>query len=86
MNKVKRLIAAGASVTEAIRVALGRPVAQFAIEKNLNRAAFSSHINGSVRATNETITALMDEFGGTEKQWRRLLWKAGEPESVQRSA
>jgi plasmid maintenance system antidote protein VapI len=86
VNKVKKLIAAGASVAEAIRVALGRSVAQFAEEKKLNRAAFSAHINGSVRATDETIAALIEEFGGTEKEWRHMLWKAGEPNPAQKAA
>jgi plasmid maintenance system antidote protein VapI len=76
MEKVKKLVEAGAPIPEAIRVALGMPVSAFALRYGLPRSSVANHLNATVRATDETIAALVQELGGTSDEWRELLWLA----------
>lgn len=85
MEKVKKLIEAGMSIPAAIREALvqnGLTVSEFAERHGLNRAAASNHINGNVRPTDDTISALIKELDGTADDWRELLWLAAKPEKA----
>lgn len=81
MDKVKKLVHAGAEIPFAIKQALGMSVSDFADKHQLNRSSTASHINGNVRATDDTIAALIAELGGTEYEWRLLLWEAARPEA-----
>lgn len=83
MDKVKKLIEAGASVPGAIREALaqkGLSVLAFADQYELPYRAASGAINGGVRATDSMIDALVRELGGGAEEWRELLWLAAKPE------
>lgn len=82
MLKVKKLVEAGASPSMAIKESLGMPVSDFAAKYNLPRGSVSNHLNGSVRATDDTINALVAELGGTPDEWRELLWLASKPASL----
>jgi plasmid maintenance system antidote protein VapI len=86
MEKVKKLVDAGASIPLAIKAALeqsGFPtVAAFAEQYGLSRASVANHINGVVRAADDTIDALIAALGGTREEWRELLWLAGKPAEV----
>ena len=80
MDKVKKLIRAGASIPSAIRLALEPLTVQaFAEKHGRNRNSVSNEINGNVRATDATIDALIAELGGSADEWRELLWLAGKP-------
>lgn len=83
MRKVKKLIDAGASIPTAIKEALAQngydTIESFASAYRLPRPAFSNHINGNVRPSDETISALVAELGGTPDDWRELLWLAAKP-------
>jgi hypothetical protein len=79
MEKVKRMVEAGTSIPTAIKDALGMPVAMFARKHRLSRQAANSHINGTVRADELTIAALIEELGGQPDEWRELLWLAARP-------
>ncbi len=83
MEKVKKLVRAGASIPTAIKEALSQAgvpsVAAFAEKHDLVRASVANHINGTVRATDDTIAALVAELGGTPDEWRELLWMASKP-------
>lgn len=85
MEKVKKMVDAGTSIPAAIRQALtdaGLTVSQFAEKYELNRSAISNHINGNVRATPDTIAALVSELGGTPEDWAELLWIAAKPDKA----
>jgi len=79
MDKVKQLVQAGAEIPVAVKQALGMSISDFADKHQLNRSAATSHINGNVRPTEETISALIEELGGTDYEWRLLLWEAAKP-------
>jgi plasmid maintenance system antidote protein VapI len=86
MEKVKKLIEAGARVGVAIREALltdrNLTVAGLAEKYSLNEKAVSNAINGNVRATDGVLSALVAELGGTADSWRMLLWHAAKPEQA----
>jgi plasmid maintenance system antidote protein VapI len=82
MEKVNNLISAGSTISGAIKEALGKTVVQFADDHQLPRPAVSNAINGNVRASDAVVAALAKELGGTEDEWRELLWLAGKPGSA----
>lgn len=79
MDKVKELMAAGLSAPDAIKHALGMPLGKFAEKYGIPAASVSTHVNAIVRPTDATIAALVAELGGTENEWRELLWQAMKP-------
>lgn len=79
MHKVKELMAAGLSITDAIKHSLGMTLKEFADKYSLAPASVSNHLNAVVRPTDATIAALVAELGGTENEWRELLWQAMRP-------
>jgi transcriptional regulator with XRE-family HTH domain len=80
MDRVKKLIEAGLTIPAAIREAIGVPLSQFAEKAQVNTPDLSAAINGAKRPTERILFALISEFGGTEDEWRELLWLAGKPE------
>lgn len=82
MEKVKKLIEAGATIQGAIREAIGIPITQFAEKYNLPRSSVHNHITGHVKASDATVNALVAELGGTPDEWRMLLWEAARPVKV----
>lgn len=71
MDKVKALVAAGATLSEAVQSALGkRSYAQLALEHGLNRSNLISTLNGGRAPTAREIEALVAELGGTPDEWR----------------
>lgn len=83
MEKVKKLVEAGASIPAAIKEGLAQAgcptIADFAAKHGLVRASVANHINGTVRATDDTVAALVAELGGDPDDWRELLWLAAKP-------
>lgn len=82
MDKVKKLVRAGASIPTAIKESLGMSVVDFADKHDLPRAAVSNAINGNVRPSEPLVAALVAELGGTPDDWRLLLWEAARPEKL----
>lgn len=85
MEKVEKLIEAGARSGVAIREALADrqlTVATFADKYGLNEKAVSNAINGNVKPTDGFVAALVAELGGTASAWRMLLWQAAKPEQA----
>jgi plasmid maintenance system antidote protein VapI len=82
MDKVKALLKAGASASLAIREALGMNLTQFAERHGLRREAVTDQVNGVRRPTPEVIHALSTDLGGSEEEWRALLWVASKPDKV----
>jgi hypothetical protein len=82
MEKVKNLIAAGAGIPDAIKVALAIPVTVFCERHELNYQDTITAIQGGKRASAKMLAALIAELEGTEDEWRELLWLAGKPESA----
>lgn len=85
MDKVKEMVAVGVSIPTAIKEALGMSYVDFAKKHRLNPTTARLHLGGHVRATDGTIDALVKELGGSEDEWRMLLWEAARP-VVARSA
>jgi len=79
MDKVRRLIEAGASIPTAIKEALGASPAEIALKHGRARTNFSATINGKRAPSPGDIAALIAELGGTEMEWRELLHEAGRP-------
>ena len=79
MEKVKKMVRAGVSIPTAIKEAHGVPISEFAERHGLVRASVANHINGTVRPTDETIAALIEDLGGSADEWRELLWLASKP-------
>lgn len=74
MDKVKALVAAGASLANAVRDALGeRSIAQVAIDRGVSRQNLSSALTGSRLQTEREIDALIAELGGTRDEWKPLF-------------
>lgn len=86
MDKVKKLVEAGASIPMAIKDCLSLPVGEFADKYDIPRPTMSDAINGARRPTEQVVAALITELGGTEPEWRELLWLAGKPVSAAPSA
>jgi plasmid maintenance system antidote protein VapI len=82
MDKVKALLRAGVSVSAAIRAALGVTLVDFAEKHGLNRAMVTDQVNGARRPSGDLVTALIADLGGTDEEWRALLWIAGKPGRV----
>lgn len=82
MDKVKKLIDAGASIPTAIKESLGMTINAFAERHSLPAKAVSNAINGNVRPTDALIAALVAELGGTAGEWRELLWLAAKPTAL----
>ena len=80
MEKVKKLVELGVSIPNAIKEALGMPISEFADRYDIPATVASDVINGGRRATEKHLNALISELGGTEDEWRMLLWEAGKPE------
>lgn len=77
MDRVKNLMAAGASLADAVRVALGdRSIVTVAAERNLNRSNLSSALSGGRAPTSEEIEAMVAELGGTFEEWREVIAEA----------
>jgi plasmid maintenance system antidote protein VapI len=89
MEKVKQKVAAGVAIPTAISDTLkqecGLTVEQFAAKHVLNRSTTYEAVNGSRRATDAQIAALIAELGGTADEWKELLWLAGKPDVAQAS-
>lgn len=83
MEKVKKMIEAGSSIPAAIKEALAQAgfatIAAFASHLKLQRAAVTNQINGKVSATPKVIEGLVTVLGGSEMEWRELLWQAAKP-------
>lgn len=80
MDKVKQMVAAGVSIPTAIREALGASLSDVADRRGVDRVRLSEAINGIRRPTAQVAAALVAELGGTEFEWRELLWLAAKPE------
>jgi plasmid maintenance system antidote protein VapI len=76
MDKVKRAIQAGVSPSTAIKDALGMPVTAFAAKHGQPRGTTAEVINGMRAPTAGVLAALIAELGGTEAEWRALLYQA----------
>jgi hypothetical protein len=74
MDKVKALLEAGATLSEAVRSALaGRSLAQVALERGVNRSNLISALNGARTPTASEINALITEIGGDAQSWRQAF-------------
>jgi hypothetical protein len=86
MKAVKQSVAQGVEIPKAIRGALllhGLDIGGFADKYALMRQNTSQAINGTMRASDAMVAGLIAELGGTEAEWRELLWLAGKPEHVE---
>lgn len=85
MEKVKKLIKAGARVGVAIRECLvdrDLTVQTFAAKYGLNEKSVSNSINANVKSTDALVEALSSELGGSPDEWKMLLWQAARPETA----
>lgn len=83
IGDVRKLIEQGLAITTAIKAVLERnglaSVTAFAEKYDLNRSATANYLSGSVRPSEEAVTALISGLGGTDAEWREILWLAGKP-------
>lgn len=81
MDKVKKLMELGLSIPNAIQQALGITMAEFGDRHGIPRTTVSEVVNGARRPSEKHLAAFIAELGGTEAEWRELLWLAGKPET-----
>jgi hypothetical protein len=79
MEKIKELMTAGLPAPEAIKFALGCPVSAWADRHSIPRSTATNVINGVQRSTDAVVAALAADLGGTENEWREVLWQAMKP-------
>lgn len=72
MDKVKKLLRAGASLSTALRAALDMSVAAFAAKHGLPRTMVNSQFTGRIAFSDPVINALIAELGGDAAGWRAL--------------
>lgn len=74
MEKVKRLLAAGATLSEAVKSALApRSLSRVALERGVNLSELSSSLSGSRLVSDRIIGAMIAELGGTADDWRQMF-------------
>jgi transcriptional regulator with XRE-family HTH domain len=81
MEKVKKLVELGVPIPVAIKQAIGVSLGEFAERNEIPMTTVSETINGARRPTERILNALISELGGTEDEWRMLLWEAGKPDA-----
>lgn len=75
--QVRNLIAAGAPVSDAIRIALGGSIPKWAEGHGIHRTPASMTISGRrVPPDQAVLTALAADLGSTEDEVRELLLQA----------
>ncbi len=79
MDKVKELMAAGLTTSQAIKHCLGSPVTVWADKHSIARSTATNAINGVQRAPDAVVVALAADLGGTTEEWSELLWQAMKP-------
>lgn len=80
MDKVQKLIRAGASIPTAVKEALSpMTLTEFADKHGLPRPAVSNAINGNISPSDDLVAALVAELGGDPDDWRQLIWQAAKP-------
>ena len=82
MEKVKRLVKAGSTVSGAIKELLsqsGLTVSAFSDKYARNRSNMNQVVMGTRAPTDADLEAFVAEFGGTAGDWRELLHEAGRP-------
>lgn len=74
MDKVKNLMAHGASLGDAVRIALGdKTIPLVASERGLNRTTLSTALAGGRPPTVAEVEAMVAELGGTFEEWRDVF-------------
>lgn len=74
IEQVRKLVAAGAPVADAIRIALGGSIPKWAAKHELHRTPASMTINGRrVPPDTAVLSALVEDLGANEDDVRQLL-------------
>lgn len=74
MDKVKRLVEAGASLSGAVREALApRSLADVATDQGVDKTTLYQVVNGRLIASQKIVDAIVAELGGTADEWRTLF-------------
>lgn len=77
MEKVQKLIEAGASLSGAVREAIRpRSIASFAEDYGLSRQNLQGALGGRRTVGDAEVAALIDALGGTVPAWRQLFAEA----------
>jgi hypothetical protein len=79
VDKVKKLMAAGMSLSAAIKEALGTSVTGFADKYEMPRSVTSEVINLDRTPRLQQCQALAEELGGSPFEWAELLWEHSRP-------
>jgi uncharacterized protein YoaH (UPF0181 family) len=79
MEKVKELIARGATLSEAIRIVTGLSLRALTDKHKRSYSPFANVLAGRLGPAPRDIEILLAELGGTPFEWRMLLWEAGRP-------
>ena len=86
MEKVRRLIGAGAPISDAIKVALKNEgfetVTAFAEYYGRGIPRITQTINATRRPCDADLKALIAVLGGTDIEWRILLHEAARPKAI----
>ena len=83
---VREMVSARVPVGDAVRIAVGGSIPEFAKRHGLNRTVAAMAIYGKrTPVPSDVLAALIKELGGAEQEWRELLWLAAKPIPAQPS-
>jgi hypothetical protein len=83
VEKIQKLIKAGVPIPDAIVLALGMSIKEFSLLHARMPSNIGQILRGRLAPSDKDLEALMTQLGGSEEEWRRLLWLAGEPVAAQ---
>lgn len=75
MDKVKKLLAAGADLPMALRQALGVTFNEFCETNSLDRTWFSLVVNARAVPNEQILSSLSAQLGGSPEEWLALWFE-----------
>lgn len=79
MEQVKQMVAAGVSLSTAIKEVIGQSVTSWADKHSLNRSITSEVLNLEHGPRADVCRALAKDLGGSAFDWATLMWECAKP-------
>jgi hypothetical protein len=79
MEQVKQMVAAGVSLSTAIKESIGTSVSAWADKHGFNRSITSEVLNLERAPRADVCRALEKDLGGSAYEWALLMWESSRP-------